>query len=1442
MYIVFSTDRGDLELELRQDHPDAVVADLLEALVPAPTQSAEADAASPDRTLCVDGRPVAADLTLVEAGLVDGAIITVANVDDLLGCRHQSAGDGQASAEASWEFVVVGGLASGRRHHLRVGRTLVGRSGKADIVVADPTVSSLHLEMTVAPGQLSVSDLGSHNGTRIDDQVVRRDVDLKPGQLVRFGAAEAVVRQMDCDDRPAGLDTTRLAVAGKLPFNRPPRPALAPEVAPVVVPDPPVDKKRAAAFSVAAMLGPIIMGVVMVQLLGNIRYALFALMSPVMLITNTIGTRRRNTKDSKTSLREFKAALATFEDALEAASVEERNRREALSPDAGEIIRRAGLPSTRLWERRHTHADYLRLRVGRGPVRWAPPADMGRVGANPELAATIDRASTIERCAVHVDLADGNVVGLVGDRAAALALARSLVVQTCVLHGPADTALMVLTDQMNAPDWDWSKWLPHATSPTSRGRYLSTDAATSHDLMEQLIAAADRDAGRRKIGVAHEPAAGPAVLVVVDDESVTVGRRSPTRAVLRGVAGAATGIVIAASADRLPSVCTTIVHLKDDLGDADVHRPQLAERTGDVVVAGMDDATARSAARQLARYEDPELGAMGNSIPAVVNLVSLLGLDDPTGVSAQSVLAQWRRAGVDPAPGAPVGLCGDGVFELDLVADGPHGLVGGTTGSGKSEFLRSFVAAMATRLSPNDLVFVLVDYKGGSAFDECARLPHTVGMVTDLDEHLGERALRSLEAELHRREQTLRNAGAVDLPEYLRMGAPAGPLPRLVVVVDEFATLAAELPDFMGALVGIAQRGRSLGVHMILATQRPSGAVNANIKANTNMRVALRVQDAHDSADVIDRPDAAEIARSTPGRAYVRLGPSEVVLVQTALSTSSSNVEAHGAVACAPFRFGPVSSAGLQEPAGDGPSDLVRLVEACREAFDDSGMSLPRRPWLEMLGTELALADVAGDESLAHDDAPDPDIVPIALADDPDRQRRRPVLWSMADGHLALFGAVGSGTTSALLATVLMAVRRASPDELHVYALDFGGGSLAVLRDLPHVGAVVAANERERQVRLVAMLAADVVRRRGMPSADRSREPQTILVVDGLPALLAEFEGMEGQDTVDALKRVLAEGPGVGVVLALTADRPMAVSMRLLSSVTRRLLFKHGDPGDFSTIGMRPKDLPAFVPGRAIDGESRLVVQVPWVQDPRAEVDALVEVSGVPLRPPARVDVMPTAVTMGQLAGHVSAGETLRLPVGIAERDRTVATVELYPGEHLLVAGQARSGVSTTLRMFGRLVANACPDAVMVAVADERSPLRSETEIFDGLGTIDELQHILEVAAHGDGRDWVVVVDDAHCIDDPGALAAVVAAGERCRVIVGGRADQLHGHFGHWTRRVRRSGAGLLLQPRLDADGDLLGVRLPRRLGVPMLPGRGFIVSRGDVALVQVGGIDLVAA
>ena len=239
--------------------------------------------------------------------------------------------------------------------------------------------------------------------------------------------------------------------------------------------------------------------------------------------------------------------------------------------------------------------------------------------------------------------------------------------------------------------------------------------------------------------------------------------------------------------------------------------------------------------------------------------------------NAEAVLAAWDRC--SRTTKAVIGEDAEGHFWLDVRADGPHALVAGTTGSGKSELLQTLIASLCVGNTPDSMTFVLVDYKGGAAFKDCARLPHTVGMVTDLDGHLTSRALESLGAELRRREHQLAGADAKDIEDYVAAMQPGDePMPRLMIIIDEFAALVSELPDFVTGLVDIARRGRSLGVHLVLATQRPAGVVSAEIKSNTNLRIALRVTDENDSQDVIEASNSAYIPPSIPGRAYARLG------------------------------------------------------------------------------------------------------------------------------------------------------------------------------------------------------------------------------------------------------------------------------------------------------------------------------------------------------------------------------------------------------------------------------------------------------------------------------------------------------------------------------------------------------------------------------------------
>lgn len=284
-------------------------------------------------------------------------------------------------------------------------------------------------------------------------------------------------------------------------------------------------------------------------------------------------------------------------------------------------------------------------------------------------------------------------------------------------------------------------------------------------------------------------------------------------------------------------------------------------------------------ARSLSALRDISGETEDSALPGSSRLLDVLQLEPPT---RDAIAARWRMGGQSTM--AVVGESYDGPFGIDIRRDGPHGLIAGTTGSGKSELLQTIVAALAVANTPENMTFVLVDYKGGSAFKDCVKLPHTVGMVTDLDAHLVERALESLGAELKRREHILAAADAKDIEDYqdlVRRDPSNPPVPRLLIVIDEFASMVRDLPDFVTGLVNIAQRGRSLGIHLLLATQRPSGVVSPEIRANTNLRIALRVTDGSESSDVIDSPEAGHISKSTPGRAYVRLGHASLIPFQS---------------------------------------------------------------------------------------------------------------------------------------------------------------------------------------------------------------------------------------------------------------------------------------------------------------------------------------------------------------------------------------------------------------------------------------------------------------------------------------------------------------------------------------------------------------------------------
>jgi len=1397
--------------------------------------AAGGDPRATDTDLFVDEAAVPLDTPLDDLVLLEGSRIARTP-----GTRRRQL--------SGWSVTLAGGLAAGQVVEVPRSRPLVvGRAPQADLVLPTASASWEHCTIELDGDGVRIRDAGSTNGTLIGgERVDAEGVEITEATTAIVGGAVLLVRPALAEVTvPAPGSLHNLTPASTAPFNRPPRPGRTDDGEPVQPPErkevPPASK-----FSYITVLAPLLLAGAMVALLGDARFALFALLSPVTAIGMWLEQKHRRTKNLREEEERFDKAVDDFSAEIAEAAAEEARRRFDLVPDPATVLRRPELPTTLLWQRRVGADDFLALHAGIGDVPWRPELDDRGSTRRDDRVKEALAAGRLASAPVVVDLTDAGVVGIVGDRAGALALARSLLAQAAVHCGPADLTIGTFCDPGRDADWEWASWLPHTrqVGSSTGDRWMSARREASVSMLRGLRETVD-----------EMPT--PALLVVLDSEVLTEGRDAPARAILghgRSVPGVTlrpnersvrvSGIVIATSEEQLPASCTTVVVVGEDAA-ATVHRPEDRTRVDDVVLAGVDVATAEECARHLAHFDDPELIVPGASLPSLVRLPELFGVPR---LDAESVQSMWRaRTGVS----TPIGSSESGVLTLDLVADGPHGLVGGTTGSGKSEFLRSLVAGLAARNDPTRLNFILIDFKGGAAFAACERLPHTIGTISNLDEQLADRALRSLEAEMQRRQRVFAEAGDdIDNLEAYLATSPAEPMPRLLLVVDEFAMLAKDFPDVLSSLVSVAAVGRTLGVHMILATQRPAGVVNDDILANTNLRVALRVQSREDSSNVIGVPAAAGISRAQTGRAYVKLGQDDITPVQTALVTGRALEAAAEAVSVRDIgQFGvPAPRPAPPRASAKDSTDLDELIDAIVAADAEAGFAPPRQVWPEALGESVALAgfptadvaDVADDSAAAPASAPEVggvqgDRVVVALADEPDLQRQSPAGWDMAQGNLLVMGIPGSGTSTTLATLALTLARDTAPADLDLYVLDLGSRDLAPLADLPHTVAYVGpgAGAKEQQARFLRHLRTELEARRADPVGRR----RAVVLLDGLAALRDELQDYEGQQLLDLLYRVYADGPALGLSFAVSTTRAKAVPSAMDEVTTQKWLFRLADPYDYASLGVKGKSIPAPVPGRLVDVTNRLQMHVATPAGSLA--GAVAHVASI------WHGVAPKANAIGQLPDDVRVdelglaptfdGEPWRLPVGIGEDDLSPAVLEVYEGEHVLVAGPARSGKSTLLLAIAESIRGVSGSTrpVVWGIGDRRSPLAHAPLDRVAVGA-DEVPALL-AALRLERGPVVLLIDDAERFDDTDQSIANLLASNRpglC-VIAAGRSVDLRSLYGHWTKTVRKSRCGVLLQPDVDYDGELLGVTLPRRSPVALTQGRGYAGAGGAVRLVQ---------
>ena len=1364
MRIELTVASGDRDQDVAVEAPESAA---LGALLPGLAQAVGADHGS---SLWLGDDLLAPTSPLAEAGLRHGSRVTLGRPSTR---RHRP---GVLSLH------IVGGPAAGLMVPLEPRRLTIGRASDSDVVLPDSDVSRRHAVLDVAPTRITLSDLGSTNGTKVDGRTVSSGgVTLRAGQLISIG--DSLLTVAGPTDTPAALQP---GGDGFVAMLRPPRrPIVVPELE-ITLPVSAATMRPRGVQWITALL-PAAAGGALAWFAHSPQFLLFALLSPVMMISTALGDRahwRRSRRKEAASFRQRRAAAAR--QISEGLAVEADSRR-AAAPDPAAMLRQASLPGSRVWERCRADADLLRLRVGTAEL---PSSLMTRSGS------VLAPAGTVPAAPLCVDLQRGPL-GVAGPADVAAGLVRWLAGQCAALHSPADVEIALLADAERADGWAWMRWLPHL-----RGR-VATSADECAALVAELAATLEQRHADRRLDPADW--GGPWLVLIIDRAGKLADVPGLAAVLAAGPAVGLTAICIDTEVAALPAACVAVARVHGVTGT----RLLLRQADGPEIEAVIDRVSVDWAG-ELARGLAPliDRGVAGSStVPDECALLDVLGFDD---ADPAGVVRRWAAAG--PGARSVLGSSADGPLDIDLASDGPHALIAGTTGSGKSELLQTLVAGLVVNHPPDAVNLLLIDYKGGAAFGDCVRLPHTTGLVTDLDPYLTERALRALNSELRRRERLFTEAGARDLDSYrhARIGEIVA---RLIIVVDEFAALAEELPEFLRGLVGVAQRGRSLGVHLVLATQRPGSAVSAEIRANTSLRVALRVTDPAESSDVIGSAVAASIERSRPGRGYLRAGTTLTCfqVAHASARSAAADTERVSVDVLGPWRRPAAAAA-----HADAPSDLSKLVDAVQQAAQRYEHAPAHRPWVPPLPTALPHA-VLADPVCAAD-------VAIGLVDLPDEQRCETLTFGLATGtSLLIAGAARSGRTSALVSIAVGAVEDVAPRELHVHVVDATGVLAAALRALPHCATALGPEDVALAPQLLRRLEQEATRRLAQPG----EQPRLLLLVDGWDALCGALPELDAVGCADALLRLIRVGAASGVSVAVTGDRAV-LAPRFAGSFAKRLLLRLADRTDYGVGGIAARDVPADLPpGRGVRAADGAVVQLAHVGAEPGRDEMHRRAAGLAGRwTAADADLGPAAIRLRPLPARVRLAELPitdgLLTIGLAgDRLDPVAFDPFAGAARLLVAGPPRSGRSTLLRLLARQAHDA-GIATLVA-ATVRSPLSGEAErlAIPVIGPSDA--ELAPVPA----RRTLLLVDDSEVFTD-------VAAGERLAewvrvsdaplaVVVAGRADDLATSYRGLAAEVRRSQCGILLRPG-PVDGELLGVRLPRRPATGP-PGRGVAVG-----------------
>ena len=944
----------------------------------------------------------------------------------------------------------------------------------------------------------------------------------------------------------------------------------------------------------------------------------------------------------------------------------------------------------RIYEKTSLHFDFLYYRLGLGKLPTSYQLTYGqeeRSGKKDALEeegyALYSRHKKIPDMPIPANLSHGPV-GYVGPRNLVLEQLQLLVMQLATFHSYHDVQFITILPEEERDQWSWMRWLPHAKLQELNVRGFVYNQRTRDQVLNslnqilKLRRSQKEEASHKESTLFH-----PHYVVLVTDEKLILDHvimefftEDPTEL----------GCSLVFVEDVMSSLSEniqTVINIKDRNTGQLVMEEGVLKETDFRLDHFPADYDKERIARTLAPLN--HLQNLKSSIPDTVTFMEMYGVETFEDLQVSS---RWKKNAPYKSLAVPIGLRGkDDLVQLNLheKAHGPHGLIAGTTGSGKSETIQSYILSLAVNFHPHDVAFLLIDYKGGGMANLFKNLPHLLGTITNLDGAQSMRALASINAEIHRRERLFGEFEVNHINQYqkkFRNGEATEPLPHLFLISDEFAELKVNQPDFIKELVSIARVGRSLGVHLILATQKPSGVVDDQIWSNSRFKLALKVADRGDSMEMLHTPDAAEITQT--GRAYLQVGNNEVYeLFQSAWSGADyqpdkddMGIEDHTIYLInelGQYEILNEDLSGLEEAdeIKEVPTELDAIVQHIQLLCEEQNIPPVPQPWLPPLKERITLEDLEvvqpaeawkQEKSLSF---------LLGMADIPQAQKQEAVSINLSkDGHVLLYGSPGTGKTTFLQSVAMDLARKHSPKALTMYLMDFGTNGLAPLSKLPQVADTMLLDQAEKISKFVRIMERELNRRKKLLSdygvgtldlyrqASGQEEPSIVILLDSYEAIKEEAYEAE---VFKLLVRISREGLSIGVHLLMTAGRQSNLRAQLYSNFKHQLSLPQNDVSEVrSIVGSTPLAMTMEdIKGRALIKREevdviQLALPVAGVNDAqvlnnlRQEVASLQEAwSG---QRPSAIPMVPEELTEAEFYGRASvqaAYEQGLVPLGL---------------------------------------------------------------------------------------------------------------------------------------------------------------------------------------------------